>query len=55
MVYLVIYWIFELQEGLTAEETTKKEPDESQHMQVIFHFLPQYHVLLNCVTISADH
>ena len=27
------------QEGLTAEETAKKEPDESERMQVNFFFL----------------
>ena len=26
------------QEGLTAEETAKKEPDESERMQVTFFF-----------------
>jgi hypothetical protein len=39
---------YEIQEGLTAEETTKKEPDEKQHMQVSFpHFPPlQFYSLL---------
>jgi hypothetical protein len=33
---VIYWWIFQLQEGLTAEEISKSEPDEPQHMQVTF-------------------